>query len=157
MTARPDEWDRAAWGGFYTRLQQSIEGHWDYVANPSGGFMGFWWGWQEVEGGRLYLQLEQRSLVVRLAVEEGARQEPGQDRRSLREVWSRRVREITAPRFRRPDRFGSGNTMTVAVAEEGYLAETDDGRIDIDGTIGMLREAERAVAAAIEAASVPSA
>ncbi len=37
------KWGWYSWVGFYLELQKRLgDGHWDYVANPNGGFLGFW-------------------------------------------------------------------------------------------------------------------
>lgn len=63
------EWAWEAWQGFYMALELELDkGDWGYVANPNGGFLGFWWHWgkaasnSEVE---LYLQFEQNKLCVK--------------------------------------------------------------------------------------------
>ena len=63
------KWSWEAWQGFYMSLETELgTGDWGYVANPNGGFWGFWWHWKqlcsrpEVE---LYLQFEQNKLCVK--------------------------------------------------------------------------------------------
>jgi len=52
--------ERAA-QGFYLNLQQLIgkETHWQYVSNPSRGFLGFWYNFTKLDSiGEIYIQIE---------------------------------------------------------------------------------------------------
>ncbi|NEX23724.1 PD-(D/E)XK nuclease family protein [Thiorhodococcus mannitoliphagus] len=42
-----DAWQWHGWQGFFSALRKEFDGEWDYVPNPSGGFLGFWWSWRE--------------------------------------------------------------------------------------------------------------
>lgn len=134
------EWKWNAWIGFYTKLKESINaGHWDYVPNPSGGFLGFWWGTRDAGNCDVYLQLEQKRFCFKISVDEP------ELRSKLRNDWYRRIAEncpnhgITA---RRPDRFGNGQYMTVAIFKDEYRATKADGTLDMEGTIQNLKSAE---------------
>lgn len=147
LTTPPSKWDSRAWSGFFLSLQTPFgAGDWGYVSNPSGGFMGFWWGWCPVDGGDVYLQIEQLKLVVKLQVDLPAR------RSELRDVWSKRVREgILDPRFARPRTLRSGNWMTVAVHEGEWISKKQDGCIDSDSTIVTLKRVTAALKALSDA------
>jgi hypothetical protein len=45
--------------------------------------------------------------------------------------------------FRKPKRFGSRGTMTVAILEHNYRVSNSKGRIDIVKIVQMLRKAEQ--------------
>jgi hypothetical protein len=75
-----------AWAGFFKQLKTELkDGNWDYVPNASGGFMGFWWHWKEVEykGHKIepYLQLEEGKLCFKMHSEKEA------DRNGFRELY----------------------------------------------------------------------
>lgn len=134
------QWPEAAWKGFYQVLQDELgKGSWEYVANPSGGFMGFYWHSFSNDSSDQYLQLQEEKLCFKISVDE-------EDRYSeLRDKWHGRVVEAgeeASVQVRKPDRFGHGGTMTVAVLEDGYLKTDEDGLVDIDETIARLRETE---------------
>lgn len=63
------KWSWEAWQGFYMALEKELgQGDWGYVANPNGGFLGFWWHWVESHSNpevELYLQFEQKKLCVK--------------------------------------------------------------------------------------------
>ena len=132
------QWPEAAWKGFYQVLQDELgKGSWKYV--PRGDFMGFYWHSFSNATSDQYLQLEEEKLCFKISVD-------AEDRYSeLRDKWHGRVVEAgeeASVQVCKPDRFGHGNTMTVAVFEDGYLKTDEDGLIDIDETIARLREAE---------------
>lgn len=130
-------WTGLAWQGFFRRLQaEGVQGGWSYVANPSGGFMAFWWG--GATESPVYLQLENERLCFKVSVA------PEEDKRGIRRSWSERIIRAGQQRglnVARPGRFGSGNTMTVASIKE-YRMVNPDGILDMEGTLGVLREAE---------------
>jgi hypothetical protein len=75
-----------AWAGFFKQLKNELkDGNWDYVPNASGGFMGFWWHWKEVEykGHKIepYLQLEEGKLCFKMHSEKEA------DKNGFRELY----------------------------------------------------------------------
>jgi hypothetical protein len=134
------QWPEAAWKGFYQVLQDELgKGSWEYVANPSGGFMAFYWHSFSNDGSDQYLQLQEEKLCFKISVDKEGRYS------EMRDKWHGRVVEAgeeASVQVRKPDRFGHGGTMTVAVFEDGYLKTDEDGLIDIDEAIARLREAE---------------
>lgn len=136
-----DAWNSAwhAWKGFYTELQHQLQdGNWEYVANPSGGFLGFWWYFSKIEGGEIYLQLEQEKFCFKVYVEDAER------RQELRQHWHERILEACSGRglkARRPDRFGHGQYMTVAVLDQEYRCTDSRGAFDMQATLQLLGRA----------------
>lgn len=137
---QPEEWDWYAWQGFYSEIQFLLkEGNWDDVPNPKGGFVGFWWHWQNVGDSKQYLQLEQPVLCFKIIVDNKEK------RREMRSEWSKRilsVAEDSSLKVARPRRFGTGKSMTVAFLEGEYRELTQSGLLDISGTLNVLRQAE---------------
>ena len=140
-STEPQDWERDAWQGFYMELQSKplLGGDWGDVNNPTGGFLGYWFGdWTQTGGAELYLQIdhEQRELCFRIAVEEG------NDRKALRGYWHRalmvRCKEegISA---RKPN-FGFGATMTVIKVEPDHWLMVRDGRVDVTATVARLEK-----------------
>jgi len=130
-----------AWQGFYSELQRRLEEEevkWGYVANRKGGFWGCWWHWKGENKSWQYLQIEQGSLCFK--IEEG---EPTM-RLEKRREWSERIleagRDGNFP-VERPQRMGKGNTMTVAVFKDEFPVSDGEGRLDIGGTVEVLRRA----------------
>lgn len=136
-----EEWIKNdyAWKGFYAALQEIIDGRWDYVANRSGGFLGFWWYFKNIDDCQLYLQLEQCKFCFKINV-------PRQElRRSLFDTWRKRIPEaclLKGLKAKAQSRFKSGTWMTVAFLDEDYLIQNQNGQLDIDKTIGILYSAQ---------------
>jgi len=133
-------WPRNAWHGFFHVLQDRLGGgDWGYVANPTGGFVGFWWHFVDDSDATRYLQLEEGGLAVRIAVNNGIN--PG----SVRSRWHERIiasaQAVGLPLVR-PGRFGHGRTMTVATHDGDYRVSTSRGTLDLEATIALLKAAE---------------
>ena len=132
------EWGWDAWQGFYKELEQRIEiDSWGYVANPSGGFLGAWWHFVEIDDCEMYLQFEQGKLCFKISYD-------GDENRS--EVRYRHYTKLLAiahdrfPEIRRPDRFGTGAYMTIAVVDGKELY--GDGLLDFDILVEKLKRYE---------------
>jgi hypothetical protein len=135
-----------AYVGLFLQLQVLLgDGDWRYVPNPSGGFLGFWWNNEGIEGGEIYLQLEESALVAKIWAETPDR------RGELRELWFRRVAE-TIPGFVRPKRFGNGEYMTVATHGD-YRVKGPDGRLDLEATTRTLQATTAALSRLVAASS----
>jgi hypothetical protein len=68
LTTPIKQWNWLAWQGFYLRLEKELgTGDWGYVANPSGGFWGFWWHWCQTTDPNIevYLQFEKDKLCIK--------------------------------------------------------------------------------------------
>jgi len=141
------QWSWNAWKGFYTRLQQELQdGHWDYVANPSGGFLGYYWHFLSDAECKPYLQLEQTKFCFKIEVQD----EP--KRAVLRSMWHDKIaRECPKHdlRVKRPDRFGHGTWMTVAVLDDEYRQVNAQGLLDLEGTVALMRKAESLLTACV--------
>ncbi|KQO66385.1 hypothetical protein ASF18_12930 [Methylobacterium sp. Leaf89] len=154
----PAAWEGAwPWIGMYTRLQVEFDDlDWDYVANPSGGFLGAWWhgrSWKNPGTGRmhsLYLQVEQGPVCFKISVEEGPDKVGPRDawRSTLIDAAKRSGRTIRPPR-----RIASGTWMTVAGLErEDWIKLGIDGLLDLDATVTCLRIAMGLVVDGVQAA-----
>lgn len=135
-----DEWDSYSWQGFYNYLQAELgDGEWDYVPNASGGFLGFWWHWNDDDECERYLQLEERKLCFKIAVYEESR------RTDLKWKWHERFLKAAeaSPLSVVKPVLRNGTWMTVAVVDGDYRSANKDGKIDLEKTLDMLREAQR--------------
>lgn len=135
------KWGWHAWIGFYLELQKQLDsGHWDYVANPAGGFLGFWWHFQGNDDCEQYLQLEQDKFCFKIWVKNEG------ERRLLRSKWHKTINDKARDNdiglnLVKPSRFGNGKYMTVCIFD-GEYRETEDGVIDMNKTIDLFRKAE---------------
>jgi hypothetical protein len=138
--------NRLPWEGFFSRLQEELEGaRWGYVSNARGGFMALWWHSRPIDGGSIYLQLEYDRLTFRIHVSDTGAQS------MLRREWHRRIVEASKSsslRVGKPTRFRSGRTMCVAIADR-YIESDGVGKLDLEKAIANLREAERILRRAV--------
>lgn len=137
LTLDPNQWKSQSWVGFYSKLQQELGvGHWNYVSNPTGGFMGFWWGLGQ---GKPYLQLEHGKLCFKIkAVDDSTAK-----RKSMRNKWYALIKSQCTDfgiELEKPTRFGNGNYMTVIVAKEDYRHKNNEGNLDFNATVEHLRK-----------------
>jgi hypothetical protein len=136
------EWDSFAWQGFYLEIRKQLsEGEWDYVANAAGGFYYYLWHKHSDQDSEQYLQIEQAypgRLCFKICVKDLDK------RSSLRETWKNRIldaaRRVDLP-VRKPKKFGTGETMTVAVLDREFRVLNGNGFLDVDATVAMMRDA----------------
>lgn len=129
------EWDWYAWQGFYQELEDRLDiDSWDYVPNPSGGFLGIWWYFKSFEDGEMYLQIEQGKLCFKIYYE------GEQNRSGVRWRYYSTLMKIKGddyPEIKKPDRFGAGTYMTIAIVcpEDLYGLNV----VDIDKVVKKLK------------------
>lgn len=143
-----NDWSWDSWRGFFRHLDRHVRrsggwSDWEYVSNRRGGFMGFWWNFNQLDtGGDMYLQLEvvvhrreQQKLCFKVGSVEKARQS---EQKWESHGW---VIEAGGGRVVKPDYMRVGDSMTVGHWNGEWL-EFRDGQIDLDRTLANLREAE---------------
>ena len=135
------KWGWNAWQGFYKELESRVDiDSWGYVANPSGGFLGAWWHFIDAKDCTMYLQFEQGKLCFKISYEgEGDRSEV----RYREHVKLMKLAQGRFPEIRRPDRFGTGTYMTIAVVDEESLF--GNGPVNFDKLTTKLKEYETLV------------
>ncbi|MCY4427033.1 MAG: PD-(D/E)XK nuclease family protein [Halieaceae bacterium] len=147
--------------GFYTELEKQMEEAcewsswgWEFVNNPSGGFLGFFFAETPIEWGPdkviMYLQIEN---ATRLTVRLGDRDGPGIRAPLMYKVLG--LLEDNAlrsgdVRIKKAGRFRGGKSGAVAQitfgTENGYLALKDGCIVDLEATMQRLRRARKFVA-----------
>ncbi|MDF3124372.1 PD-(D/E)XK nuclease family protein [Rheinheimera sp. 1928-s] len=134
------EWTWNSWIGFYSEIQKHLQcGHWGYVPNPAGGFLGYWWHSIEAEGCSVYAQLEMEKFCFKICVYDH------EQRAELRHLWHGKIKVASLKhglRSMRPKRFGSGDYMTVAILEQEYRVTNSDSRINLVETLKVLKTAQ---------------
>ncbi len=131
------EWGWYAWQGFYKALENELEiSSWDYVANPSGGFLGAWWHFEKIENGEMYLQFEEKKLCFKISCDD-------KDKRStIREEQYNKLIALAQQQgmdeIQKPARFGAGTCMTIAVVDSDYIF--GKGKIDMNDIVCKLKK-----------------
>jgi len=147
-----NKWKWNSWIGFYMELQQKLgDGTWGYVANQRGGFLGFWWNFIKKEDITIHLQIEteqgqknddeektfnKSKLCFKIRVDDEHK------RSDYRwKVYSYIYEEAKKYNLsvKKPDRFGKGLYMTVAVIDVEFR-KNNQGIIDINSTCNYLEE-----------------
>ena len=137
-----NEWGDNDWRGFFMALYDDFgklddEVNWNYVANPAGGFFGFWWYFKGMPDGAFtpYLQLEQGSLCFKIKVDDETK------RSQVREEAYQKLKGVNA-NLERPKRMGSGLYMTVARWKSDYR-DSSDGLLNFEATLENLKKAQQ--------------
>ena len=141
-----DKWSGNAWQGFYMQLEQNLNINiktdaWFYVANPNGGFLGFCWHWKSLSNCRIYLQFEQGPLCIKIECYDEFNQS------TIRNEWSetilRKAKEHGYDYVVKPDRFGKGSYMTIAVIHSDDLFKKE--KVDMNRMISDLHKIENLI------------
>jgi hypothetical protein len=141
----PQQWGDGDYYGFFDHARRTLPGMAgagiEYVANPSGGFIGCWWAHQAVaKGSKVYLQFEGPRLCVKIKVEAAER------RSALRDQACGHLLQLSPPpplRVVRPAKLGHGQWMTI-----GYLEGLPFGQQDhLEAFANAVQAAEALVAA----------
>lgn len=138
-----DEWVWDSFKGFYIELKNKLgEGEWDYVANPSGGFLGFWWGFEGTEECKQYMQIESKynkntklfdsQLCIKIKVQDKEKR-----KQYRKECFTRLLQKSTE--FNKPNRFGSGMYMTIGILNADFRKTNDREVLDIEETVKNLK------------------
>lgn len=135
-----ETWVATDWIGFYmelyTKLHDFHGANWNYVANPAGGFYGFWWGF--IDSGQqytAYLQLEEQKLCIKIEVPEEKNRVMA---RAKAHELLLKVTQRAGLNFVRPSRMGNGRYMTVLVLKVDCRIYTED-ILDLENTVSRLR------------------
>lgn len=138
------KWGWYAWEGFYKDLENRLDiDSWSYVSNPSGGFLGAWWHFVEMPNmskAEMYLQIEQGKLCFKIYCGENNHSEIRQKCYELlmSKLGTNSDGTSKHPEIKKPDRFGSGVYMTIAVVEPENLFGTTT--VDFDFLVLKLKE-----------------
>jgi len=137
------DWHWNSWKGFYSELSRKLgDGTWDYVPQKNGGFLGFWWCWQYQEHEDIefeyYLQLEHTKFCFKLAPYK--REEAEQARQIFRPQLFDKAKQHNIEIYQNGR---IGNYMTIAALTETYLKTDNNGLIDFDTTIELIRRIEK--------------
>jgi hypothetical protein len=136
-----DEWYYDSWIGFYKELKEKLgTGNWNYVSNPSGGFLAFHWNWINIDGGEKYIQIEEEKFCFKIWVKNKERRYELREKIHKKTIQEAGKHDIDVIR---PDRFGYGEWMTVAVFKGDYRITNSENIIDMDLTVENIKKIEK--------------
>lgn len=132
--------------GFYTNLSPELEdAYWEYVNNPSHPFYGMFWYWCTWTYGTLYFQFNEFDLQIRLIDIKRTK-----DPKIARTKAYSKLMEVVENnkkyngKITKPDRFGVGNSMTIAIVDQSLWLSLDKyGCLDKDGVLKNLHKLEK--------------
>ena len=128
--------------GFYLRLQMDLLPEWSdwgYVANASGGFLGFWYHWKKTTSfSEIFIQIENGDTEVKLVVKVSGTGITTltlyQELPVIQKIGSRYGLTLT-----KPTRYRAGNTSTLCVVDGAFNPET----FSVSSFIATLRRLEK--------------
>ncbi|QJW89564.1 hypothetical protein HNV11_09310 [Spirosoma taeanense] len=150
-TKNPKDWQADDWRGFFMVLYDSRGelyevseddgANWDYVANPSGGFFGFWWYFKNLPDQLYtpYLQLEGDTLCFKIEAKVEAQRNEAREKAYYQ--LTEAGRQLNAA-VERPKRMGNGRYMTVLRWKDDYRVY-EDGKLAVDATLNNLKKAQQ--------------
>jgi hypothetical protein len=132
--------------GFYIKLQELINewSDWRYVANQTGGFLGFWYHWNGIEECSIYIQIEnafEYGIKLILKVSDW---EPSTD--LLYEILEemKPFAQKNGLSIIKPDKYRAGETSTLAIVENAFIVDKD-GNLELRKFIGTLKALEKTI------------
>lgn len=137
-------WNGNDWQGFFQFLEKEIEiENWHYVNNPSGGFWNAVLNWNYWGIYPAYIQLEEGKLCFKISTDPDELEMPedmtrSEIRNQLHDLISNQAEKFGFEHIRRPDRFGNGNYMTVAIVDRQNWLGADNHTIDKEAIIKTL-------------------
>jgi len=142
-----NKWHLYSWHGFYDYLQDKLgDGEWDAVSGQINSFLGFWWHWHNDKDYALYLQLEKADLCFKIDVYSKKK------RAELKRKWSDRffkASEGSSLKLADPV-CQKDNAITVAMVEGDYRKTNKNGKIALEKTLNVIKEAQNVYDKAIK-------
>ena len=136
-----NNWNGYDWQGFFLSLEkQKSVCKWGFANNRSGGFWYAFLEWNYWKNHYLYIQLEQDKLCFKLSTEEV---DLSSSERSIvrDELYNLIIEKATTLGFkeiRKPDRFGNGTYMTVAIVDKENWLANDKGFVNTQKVVENL-------------------
>jgi hypothetical protein len=138
------DWSDSDWQGFFQYLEREISIiNWNYVNNPNGGFWNAILNWEYWDIYPVYIQIEQGKLCFKISTDPDEVEMPenmlrGDVRNKLHNLILSKAKELSLPNIRRPDRFGNGKSMTVAIVDKENWLGADNSKIKKETVINLL-------------------
>lgn len=142
------EWrGNSIYQGFFTELSKQLDGaKWDYVPNASGGFYGIWWHFRKTKFDKCDIYLQANSNLSKLLIKINTVDKNTTERRNLRNKFSYAViNNKNNIEIVKPERFGNGTYMTVAMVKQNFPVTNENGLLDMDETVKLIKLVEKLV------------
>lgn len=138
------EWNGEDWQGFFQYLEnEKVLINWHFVNNPTGGFWNGLLNWDYWGLYPAYIQLEESKLCFKISTDPDELTMPegvtrSDIRNELHSLVVSKGKEHGLHNIRRPNRFGNGKYMTVAVVDRENWLGPDDSLVDKESVIKTL-------------------
>lgn len=139
------DWNGNDWQGFFQYLEEQMHlVGWNYVNNPNGGFWNAVLNWDYFDIYPFYLQTEEHKLCFKISTDPD---EPvvmpdnvtrGEIRNKISSLILKSAKAKGFDSIRRPDRFGNGKYMTVAVVDSKNWLGNKDEKINSEKVVERL-------------------
>jgi hypothetical protein len=137
-----NNWHSDSWIGMFNELKKTyIAGaDWGYVPNKNGGFMAMYWqGIALNDILNIYLQIEENKLCIKIGVKEKSKEK--ESRKKMYELLVVNNEKLGKEKYniklQKPERFGTGKHMTIAIVSSHELIEKEYRFADKNGFIDM--------------------
>jgi len=138
------EWNGADWQGFFQFLEKEINIiNWNYVNNPNGGFWNAVLNWEYWDIYPAYIQIEQGKLCFKISTHPKELDMPlnvtrGDIRNELHNLIIAKAKELGYTNIRRPNKFGNGKYMTVAIVDRKNWLGADNEKVNKKSAANLL-------------------
>lgn len=139
------EWNGSDWQGFFQFLEKEIDIiNWNYVNNQNGGFWNAVLNWDYWGIYPAYIQIEEGKLCFKISTDPDQLDMPenmtrSEIRNQLHHLIVSKSKEFGFKHIRRPDRFGTGKYMTVAIVDRAHWLGADTAKIDKESVVNQLK------------------
>jgi len=137
-----EQWSSHAVKGFYMALQVALkDGNWDYVANPSGGFLGYWWNNNQLAGYKIYMQIDASKKIdgmmqLKFKLASGTKEKV---EKKIIHYWKKHIL-YTDNEFviKKPKVVRAGRWTTIGLLDDFWVLDSEE-KIDINKTVINLK------------------
>lgn len=137
--------------GFFLKLQEKLQvGKWQYVANASGGFLGFWYYHTAITDNlKMYIQIENYfkegiKVVIKTIRQKGSKEKITTEMlkkmlKGIQPLAKKQDLSIT-----KPSQYRAGETATLAIVKDVF---PESGELDVQKIIIILKRIEKVIEA----------
>lgn len=148
-----DEWYYDSWKGFFIQLKYELKGgNWGYVSNPSGGFLAYWFNWQDIEESQveIYMQIEYhyKQNLNKFNIKLSNKNKVKIDKKITNKyMYGEKsvIKEYKNFKFIKPKKISYGKTMTIAELDGSFIIENEDKTVNIYKTVENIKTIIRLV------------
>jgi len=146
LTKKIEDWKSSDYEGFYQLLEIEMDiVNWHFVNNPKGGFWNALLSWTYLGKYPTYLQLEEKKLCFKISthiddLEEPMTENRGVVRNNTCKFITSKAKQLEYYEIKKPDNFGNGVWMTVAVVERDYWLGNADELVDVKKVVKNLQK-----------------